>query len=50
MNTLCFDLVEAKNMTLLIREHERKYELIMPHMTIWQKKKFSEEFATTIFK
>lgn len=50
MNTLCFDFIEEKSFTLLIKEHERKFELIMPHMTVWRKKLFNEEFAVTIFK
>lgn len=41
MSTLCFELVDEQTMTLLIKEHERKFEYIMPNMTIWRKKPYS---------
>ncbi|KRX02689.1 C-type lectin fold [Pseudocohnilembus persalinus] len=50
MGELCFELADEQTMTLLIKEHERKFEFIMPHMTVWKKKPFSQEFATSIFK
>lgn len=41
MGELCFELADEQTMTLLIKEHERKFEFIMPHMTVWKKKPFS---------
>jgi len=41
MKTLCFELVDEKTLTLLIKEHERKFEFIMPNMTVWRKREFS---------
>lgn len=46
----CFEYVDDRNLTLVIREHQRKYQLCCPHMTVWKKKSFNEEFATSIFK
>ncbi len=50
MNTLCFNFQEEKNLSEIVKEHERKFGLILPNMTIWTKKLFNEEFAVTIFK
>jgi 5-histidylcysteine sulfoxide synthase/putative 4-mercaptohistidine N1-methyltranferase len=50
MDSFCFDLVAEKNVTLLIREHGRKFQLCISHMTVWKKKTVNEEFATSIFK
>jgi 5-histidylcysteine sulfoxide synthase/putative 4-mercaptohistidine N1-methyltranferase len=50
MSYFCMELVEEKSLVLVIREHERKYQLIFPHMTVWRKTSFNEEFATSIFK
>jgi 5-histidylcysteine sulfoxide synthase/putative 4-mercaptohistidine N1-methyltranferase len=33
-----FELVEEDNLPLLIREHERKYQYIVSHLMIWQRK------------
>lgn len=33
-----FNLLEDKQMPLVIREHERKFQLIISHLTIWQLK------------
>jgi len=50
MNSICFTLVDNKTVSLYIREHERKFQLCLPHLTIWKKKVFSDEFAHSIFK
>lgn len=34
-----FELLSETEMPLLIREHARKYQYIVPHFTIWQRKK-----------
>jgi 5-histidylcysteine sulfoxide synthase/putative 4-mercaptohistidine N1-methyltranferase len=33
-----FELIEEDNLPLLIREHERKYQYIVSHLMIWQRK------------
>jgi hypothetical protein len=40
MNSLSFDQVDETTLTLFIREHERKFEFILPHLTAWKKKPF----------
>ena len=50
MKGLCFDFIEDKTVSLFIREHERKFQLCLPNLSVWKKTKFCEEFATSIFK
>ncbi len=50
MTGLCFNLVDHTTTSLVMREHERKYQLCLPHVTVWKKQPYNEEFATSIFK
>lgn len=50
MEGFCFNLVDQRAVSRIIRENSLKYQFNPSMMTVWTKKKFNEEFATTIFK
>jgi putative 4-mercaptohistidine N1-methyltranferase len=50
MEGFCFNLADQRLVSMIIREHSLKYQLNLSMMTVWTKKKFNGEFATTIFK
>jgi len=50
MESFCFNLADHRVVSMILREHCLKYQLNLSMMTVWTKKKFSEEFASSIFK
>ena len=50
MEGFCFVLQDQKMVSMILREHSLKYQLNISMMTVWTKKKFNSEFATSIFK
>lgn len=50
MEGFCFNFADKKTLSMISREHSLKYQIDISVMTVWTKRKFNAEFASTIFK